>query len=402
MDMAAGRSIDVHVEALPDSYYGLGEKVKAPTPPRGVYLHGDVGCGKSLLMDMVFTCAEGRGCAAQRVHYHSFMMSVYEYMHWYDTMDEEERVERGLYHPLDAVVGMKLRRLNTAEVGGGLLCFDEFQIADVADARLMHGVFSRLLDSGTIVCFTANRAPADLNRSQLMDADFRPFLDLLHERCRLMKLGSGVDYREVLAETDVGGRYYLRKNADVEEMHRIWERITGVQWDDVVSRVLPVAYGRELVLQRAVKDAAQLSTKELIEAAVGASDFRALAESVKTIFITDVVPVFTSETRNLARRFITLIDVCYEEKVRLVMRTEAEQLEDMFSRVDVASGVAEIAEGMQFETEVARQGIGADNRGVGIGTLYTGEDEAFAFDRAVSRLKEMQTEGFDRRTPVFW
>lgn len=402
MDMAAGRPPDVHAEALPDSYYGLRDKVQAPVPPRGVYLYGDVGCGKSLLMDMVFTCAEGRGCAAQRVHYHSFMMSVYEYMHWYDRMSEEERVERGLYHPLDAVVGMKLQRMNSSETGGGLLCFDEFQVADVGDARLMHGVFSRLLDSGTIVCFTANRAPAELNRSQLMDTDFRLFLDLLHDRCKLMELGSGVDYREVLAETDAGGMYYLSKNAGMEEMYRTWERITGVQWDDVVSRVLPVAYGREFVLRRAVKDAVQLTTKELIEAAVGASDFRALAENVKTIFITDVVPVFTSETRNLARRFITLIDVCYEEKVRLVMRTEAERLDDMFNRVEVGGAVFEIAEGMQFETELAREGIGAANRGLGMGTLYTGEDEAFAFDRAVSRLKEMQTEGFDKRTPMFW
>lgn len=402
---AAGLNPDTPPEALPPSYYGLPDPRKAPTPPRGVYMYGDVGCGKSLLMDMVFTCADAQVHRAERVHYHSFMISVYELMHKYDVMTPSERAAAGVFHPLDAVVALKLRRLNSSAAGGGLLCFDEFQIADVADARLMHGILTRLMESGTIVCFTANRAPRDLNRSQLQDGDFRPFLDLLHDRCQLMNLKSGVDYRQVLSDADSSHvRYYLPGDAPEAALHELWQAETGTDWDDVVTRVLPVAYGRQFLLERAsaAKNAAQLTTAQLIEAAVGASDFRALAEAVKTIFIMDVVPVFTSDTRNLARRFITLVDVCYEEKVRIVMRTEAEKLDDMFSKVDVSKPDASLAEGTQFETEVARQGVGAGNRALNSTTLYTGEDEAFAFDRAVSRLKEMQTQNFHRRTPVFW
>lgn len=402
---AAGLDPHAPPEALPDAYYGLPQAIAAPTPPEGVYLYGDVGCGKSLLMDMVFTCADAQMATAERVHYHSFMISVYEMMHKYDLMSPAERAAANVFHPLDAVVALRLGRRNAADTGGGLLCFDEFQMADVADARLMHGIMTRLMKSGTIVCFTANRAPQDLNRSQLLDADFRPFLDLLHDRCQLMKLDSDTDYRQVLSSADVSDRrYYLPSGAPERDLHDLWRAETGTDWDDVVTRVLPVAYGREFTLRRASpsKEAAQLTAAELIEAAVGASDFRALAEGLRTLFITDVIPIFTSDTRNLARRFITLIDVCYEEKVRIVMRTEAESLDDMFSKVDVTKPDASLAEGTQFETEVAKEGVGAGNRALGSTTLYTGEDEAFAFDRAVSRLKEMQTRNFHRRTALFW
>lgn len=402
---AAGLDPHAPPEALPDAYYGIDQAARAPTPPEGVYVYGDVGCGKSLLMDMVFTCADAQIRTAERVHYHSFMISVYELMHKYDVMSPAERAAANVFHPLDAVVAHRLRRGNAADTGGGLLCFDEFQIADVADARLMHGILTRLMESGTIVCFTANRAPQHLNRSQLQDGDFMPFLDLLHERCNLMKLDSDTDYRQVLSKADASDvQYYLPSYAPETALHDLWRAETGTEWDDVVTRVLPVAYGREFQLQRASpsKEAAQLTSAELIEAAVGASDFRALAEGLRTIFITDVVPVFTSDTRNLARRFITLIDVCYEEKVRIVMRTEADNLDDMFSKVDVTKPDASLAEGTQFETEVAMEGVGAGNRALGSSTLYTGEDEAFAFDRAISRLKEMQTKNFHRRTPVFW
>lgn len=356
-------------------------------------------------MDMVFTCADALVRSAMRVHYHSFMISVYELIHRYDVMSDAERATHGLHHPLDAVVALKLHRMNSSDSGGGLLCFDEFQVADVGDARLMHGIFTRLMDSGTIVCFTANRPPAQLNRSQLQDADFLPFLDLLHERCDLMNLAPGLDYRQVLSEADSSSRtLYFPASAPDDAVREVWRAETESDWDDVVTRVLPVAYGRELKLERASssKQAVQMTIAELIEAAVGASDYRALAENVKTIFISDVVPVFTSDTRNLARRFITLIDVCYEEKVRIVMRTEAERLDDMFSKVDVSRPDASLAEGTQFETEVAQEGVGAGNRKFSGSTLYTGEDEAFAFDRAISRLKEMRTDNFQKRTPLFW
>lgn len=164
-----------------------------------------------------------------------------------------------------------------------------------------------------------------------------------------------------------------------------------------------MAYGRELRLERAAPGgrAAQMSVAELVEAAVGASDYRALAKGVETIYVSDVVPVFTSDTRNLARRFITLVDVCYEERVQIVMQMEAGALDEMFSSVDVGVADVSLAEGMQFETEVGRAGVGSENRALSDSTLYTGEDEAFAFERAVSRLKEMQTHSFRERKALF-
>lgn len=402
--LLAGVSTTAPSQALPNRYYRLPDPPVAPNPPQGLYLHGDVGCGKSLLMDMVFNASNGLVQSAARVHYHAFMTSVYQMIHRYDRLTDAQRAKLSLFHPLDAVVG-RLGRANAASSGGGLLCFDEFQVADVADARLMHGIFYRLLRSGTVVCFTANRAPADVNRSQLRDKDFLPFLDLLHERCQLIELSSGVDYRAVLsaAEKDTHGSSYPKTYFSVDDeqgLHRAWRDVTDVEWDDVQQQVVPVAYGRTFRLTRMREDgsAAQLTTGELLESAVGASDYRALVRATRAIFIQDIVPVFTSDTRNFARRFITLIDVCYEERVRLFMRMEADKLDELFAKVDVSAFGAEIAEGLQFESEVAKEGVGAQNRAVSSSTLYTGEDEAFAFRRAISRLKEMQTAGFGNRS----
>lgn len=396
--LVSGVSPTAHPSTLPNSYYRLPEIPPAPTPPRGVYLHGDVGCGKSLLMDMLFTSAESEISSSARVHYHAFMISVYQMIHQYDLLSEAERARLSLFHPLDAVVG-RLGRATTSGTGGGLLCFDEFQVADVADARLMHGIFDRLMRAGTVVCFTANRAPGDVNRSQLRDKDFIPFLDLMHDRCQLIHIESGIDYREELSSADESGVQCYFDGDDETALQKAWRDVTASEWDDVHAHSLTVAYGRQFEIERANlrARAVQMSTEDLIEAAVGASDYRALAKFATTIFLTDVLAVFTSDTRNYARRFITLIDVCYEEKVRIMMRMEAKQLDEMFNQIDVSAFGAEIAEGLQFESEVAKQGVGADNRAMSSSSLYTGEDEAFAFRRAVSRLKEMQTTSFGKR-----
>lgn len=378
-------------EELPPSYYSLSEPPRAPTPPKGFFLHGDVGCGKSMLMNMLFSCGTPHVPASARVHYHAFMTSVYQLLHSYDMMSSEERVKRALFHPLDAVVG----RLG-ASASGGLLCFDEFQIADVADARLMQGVMQRLMNGGTIVCFTANRKPEQVNRSQLRTEDFKPFVDLIYEKCNVVEL-EGMDYREVLANGETVGVYF--EAGDLKGMQQAWKREAGVEWDDVIPDEWGAAYGRSVRLGRVAPDgkSVQITVKDLLEAAMGAEDYRAIARRARAIFVTDVLPNFTGDTRNLARRFITLIDVCYELGTRLVFRLDG-GVDSLFVDVDV-SNVAqarqlEMAEGMQFETEAFQGGVGAGNRGVGSGTLYTAEDEVFAFRRAVSRLREMATVRF--------
>lgn len=398
--VAHGVSPNAEAGALPNGYYGLPAPPRAPVPPRGVYLHGDVGCGKSMLMDLTFSAADSLVKSSARVHYHAFMASVYQMIHVYDRLSDEKRAELSVFHPLDAVVG-RLGRANESASGGGLLCFDEFQVADVADARLMHGIFDRLMRSGTVVCFTANRAPSEVNRSQLRDKDFLPFLDLLHERCELINVESDVDYRAKMSleQQDSTPSCYFAPD-DEAGIREAWRDATNSDWDDVAPRELPVSYGRRLRVERARPDgsAVQMSSVDLIEAAVGASDYRALAQFTRNIFLTDILPVFANDTRNYARRFITLIDVCYEEKVRVVMRMEARKLDDMFNQVDTSAFAAEVVEGLQFEGEVAKEGVGADNRQMYNSTLFSGEDEVFAFRRAISRLKEMQLSNFGSRS----
>ena len=314
------------------------------------------------------------------------MMTVYESLHEYDSLSKEERGTRRLMHPLDAVV---------ARLPDGLLCFDEFQITDVADARLMHGVFDRLLHRGTVVCFTANRTPEDVNRSQMRKDDFLPFLTLLNNSCELVEV-QGLDYRAVLAGEDQHMECYL-KPSEERQLHDAWYTETGVAWDTVVSAEWDVGYGRTVFVRRvAPGKAVQMSVKELLENPVGAADYRAIARNVNAIFLEDVVPRFVGDTRNLARRFITLVDVCYEEKVRLYMKMES-GLEDLFDEEAFENIDVHVAEGLQFEGEVGKEGVGEGNRDFGKGNVYTGEDERFAFRRAVSRLREMSTRGFGRR-----
>lgn len=394
-------------DELPDTYYRLPKVERPPCPPQGMYVYGDVGTGKSLLVDMLYSCAAPRLSFARRMHYHSFMLSVYEGIHRYDGMSDRDRREVGFEHPLDSVVSMQLGFESVPVPGAGLLCFDEFQISDVADARLMHGVMTRLMSQGIVICFTSNRPASDLNKSILRDADFQPFLELLEDRCQTLPLSSGMDFRNVLSVKDSTDRqYYFGRNTPDSVLRERWREEACCEWDETVSRSLHVSYNRLFHVHYASPSlkAVQLTTEELLEAPVGACDFRAIAEKARVIFITDKVPQFSMAKRNLVRRFITLVDVCYEHKTRLVMRMDCDDINDLFG-TDLEQqplDVVGIAESMQFETEVARKGVGAQNRTDLSSALYTGEDEAFAFRRAISRLREMATRNFEKRSPYFW
>ena len=350
-------------------------------------------------MNMLFEAAASRYLGCLRVHFHDFMLRSYQLMHEYDQMSFAERFSLDLHHPLDAVVNLGLLHLEDG-TQIGLLCFDEFQIGDVGDARLVMGILMRLLEKGVVVVFTSNRPPWEINRSQLENEEFAPLLGLMRHRCEFLCIEAGVDFRREAANRDKG----LGLGVDIEQvvcrlregdLQRMWKEETGgAEWWETRDSFLPLTLGRELHVEKACGDVAQFSFRDLCDSPLGSDDYAMLASNFRLVFISDVVPQMSPESRDVARRFIKLIDALYETGSRLVMRSEV-RMSELFSgkaKNDIVDVME--AEGLQFETEVARKGVGATNRLFGFGTLYSGEDETFAFRRAVSRLYEMHTQEY--------
>lgn len=353
-------------------------------------------------MDMLFQAASSRCLGCKRVHFHEFMLDAYKLMHEYDKMDDRERNFRGFRHPLDAVVGLGLIETEH-ETPTGLLCFDEFQVGDVGDARLVMGILTRLLSKGVVVVFTSNRPPWEINRSQLQNEEFAPLLDLMHKRSQFVKVDAGVDFRReaALYASGKGGENDLDNSfarMSEDDLRQIWkEESSGCDWTDTSPVILPLTLGRELAVENALDELAHFSFSELCDSPLGSDEYSILASKFRLVFISDVVPQMSPDNREIARRFIKLVDALYETGSRIIMRTQV-PVSNLFmgkpksDEMDILQ-----AEGLQFETESFKIGVGAQNRLFGMGTLYSGEDEIFAFRRAVSRLYEMQIPAYSSR-----
>lgn len=329
------------------SALGLGEALAPgggappePPPVRGLYMHGGVGCGKTFVMDLFFACSTVPPAERRRVHFHAFMLDVHKAMH----------ARRAAADPLGEVA---------AEIGAStsLLCFDEFQVTDIADALVMGRLFSALFAAGTVVVATSNRAPECLYLNGLQRELFLPFIGELRRCCEAHDLDSTTDYRLLQESSLQAARTYifpLGPEADAL-VRKLWRRLAkGDQTANMIMRMR----GRELHVPRAsaLAAVARFDFDELCARALGAEDYLALASAFHTLFLTGV-PRMTSVDVNRARRFITLIDALYERRVKLVI-TAAGPPEELYS-------------------------AGPDS-----------SDEAFAFDRTISRLTEMQSRDY--------
>ena len=338
-------ALQQELEAPPPATGILGKLLgrKAPPAPRGIYMWGGVGRGKSMLMDLFHDNLNIT--AKRRAHFHEFMLDVHA------RLREERKKESGdPILPVAAAIAAETR----------VLCFDEMVVNNSADAMIMSRLFTALMVEGRVtIITTSNRAPCDLYKNGLNREHFLPFIALVESRLEVLTLNGPTDYR--LERMQGVGTWHVPVGpVATEAVREAFFRLTDYPPEDsahVPSTELDVGGGRSMHVPKSLKGVGVFSFKRLCGEARGAADYLAIARHFHTAIVV-AIPRLGPDLRNETARFITLIDALYEHKVKLIATADAEpaELYDWSGR---------------------------------------GDDEGrFMFDRTVSRLIEMQSQDY--------
>lgn len=339
--------------------------------PQGLYLYGDVGSGKTMLMDLFYDTLPSTVRSKTRIHFHNFMQDVHKRLH---------RIK--MQHGND-VDGVPFIAADLAEKGN-VFCFDEFQCTDVADAMILRRLLEALMSYGVVLVTTSNRHPDELYKNGIQRESFIPAIELLKTRLEVINLDSPTDYRKI--PRPPSGVYHTRLDAGAKQHAEKWFAYLGDPKDPGHPETRTV-WGRDIHVPRVSGRCAMFSFDDLIGKPTSAADFIELTRAYDAFVLTDV-PGMTHSQRDLARRLITFIDAVYEAQAKLVLTTETDLNQLFVSRDEIAESLA--ASNAHGAKKVDLDGAGHTlMQDLKDTNLFAGTEEAFAFSRALSRLTQM-------------
>ncbi|XP_059083739.1 putative ATPase N2B [Tigriopus californicus] len=373
---------------LPTWLWGSGASSSHEvTIPAGVYLWGTVGGGKTMLMDLFYETVEYMDGRKSRVHYHDFMLEVHSLMHEVKKSAPPRDISRwDTYQPFDPIppVGQAILSRVT------LLCLDEFQVTDIADAMILKHLFSYLFAHGLVLVATSNRPPNDLYKNGLQRSNFVPFIEILKRKAEVVSLDPGIDYRR---QAMGGGEhlYFISSDPTTDEQLNVnFKFMAAKETDDVRSRVIRIK-GRDVPFQKTCGRILDCDFDELCGRALWTNDYIKITQVFHTVYIRNI-PILTRKLRSEARRFITLIDTLYDHRIRVIASGEVNYWE--LFQPEEASEQDRLDENRMLVDDL---GIKAADSGSMDASVFSGEEELFAFDRTVSRMTEMQTKDYAKK-----
>ncbi|KAJ5300687.1 uncharacterized protein N7443_005689 [Penicillium atrosanguineum] len=343
------------------------------TLPEGLYMYGDVGCGKTMLMDLFFDTMPPNIKNKTRIHFHNFMQDVHKRMHV---------VKMKYGNDFDA---LPMVAADIAEMAN-VLCFDEFQCTDVADAMILRRLIEVLMSHGVVIVTTSNRHPDDLYKNGIQRESFIPCINLLKSELNVINLNSPTDYRKI--PRPPAAVYHHPLDTDAEQHAKKWFDFLGDPINDPSHPATQEVWGRTIRVPRASGKAARFTFNELIGTATGAADYLELVRHYDAFIVTDV-PGMNLNQRDLARRFITFIDAVYESRAKLVLTTEVPLTNLFLSEKDVKDSLKGDDSDLSDAMRNLMDDLGMSVQALKNTSIFSGDEERFAFARALSRLSEM-------------